>query len=184
MKGSNVLKLLYLFCKVFNRVFLALLLSLLLLLGVAALAFDRLVAAEIPRAFPVRVPLADAQLRRGIQEVFPFYPRLARPVYELFEQEHPRLQHFLGLNVAWGLVSWCVYLHESSRLDATMNSLHFFDRDDEILQGLDAACRHWLGHGIESATVDELQMLKGRLTSNNHEASLRYDAKHPPGDGV
>ena len=180
MKGSNVLKLLYLFCKLFNRVFLALLLSLLLLLGVTALAFDRLVAAEIPRALPVRVTIADAQLRRNIQEVFPFRPRQASQVYDVFKQEHPDLEHFLGRGVAWGLVSWCVYLHETSRLEAIMNSLYFFDQDDEYFQGLDAACQYWLHHGLESATVDELQMLKEQHSSDNREARRRHDVKHPP----
>ena len=179
MKWSNVLKLLYLFCKVFNRVFLALL----LLLGVTAFAFDRLVMAEVPRAFPAHVPLADAQLRRSIQEVFPFRPYHAEPVVDVFKLEHPDLEHFLGRGVARALVGWCVYLHESSRLDATVSSTYFFDQDDEFFQGLDAACRHWLQHGIESATVDELQMLKRQHTSDNRAALRRHSEKHPAGDG-
>ena len=179
MKWSNVLSLFPLFCKAFNRVFLALL----LLLGVTAFAFDRLIMAELPRAFPTRVPLADANLRRSILETFPFRPHHAKPVFDVFEQEHPNLEHFLGRGVAWGLVGWCVYLHESSRLEAALRGTSFFDKNDEILDGLDAASRYWLHHGIESATAAELQVLKEQLVSSKHPSWRRHREKHPAGDG-
>ncbi|MDB6007014.1 MAG: hypothetical protein JWR15_4001 [Prosthecobacter sp.] len=180
MKGSNILKLLCIFCKVFNRVFLCLL----LLLGLAAFVFDRLVMAEIPRAFPVHVSIADAQLRRSIEETFQFRPFHAEVVHAVFEQEHPDLEHFLRRGVARGLVGWCVYLHESSRLDATVKGTCFFDKNAEILEGMDAACRHWLNHGIESATPDEIKVLKDQLVRSKHPAWLIYHAKHPAGEGV
>lgn len=180
MKWSNVFKLFCLFCKVFNRVFLCLL----LLLGLTALAFDRLVAAEIPRAFPQRVPIADARLRRSIAETFEFRPFHADVVHDVFAQEHPGLEHFLGRGIARALVGWCVYLHESSRLEATMRGTSFFDQDGEYLAGLDAASRHWHHHGIESAPLQELQELKAQLFDRQHPAWRSYWAKHPAGDGV
>ena len=180
MKWSNVLKLLCLFCKVFNRLFL----GLLLVTSLAAFAFDRLVAAEIPRAFPARVTIADAQLRRSILETFPFRPFHAEVVHAVFEQEHPHLEHFLGRGVARALVGWCVYLHESSRLDATVIGTPFFDKNAGILQGMDAASRHWLNHGIESATVPELQVLKEQFVTSKHPAMRRHMEKHPAGEGV
>ena len=181
MKWSNVFKLLLLFSKVFNRLFLCLLLCLVLV----TFAFDRLVAAEVPRAFPKRAPIADAQLRRGILEAFPFRPLHARPVFDVFEQEHPGLEAHLGRTASWVLVGWCVYLHETSRLDATMNGTAFFDRDGECLDGLDAACRHWFNHGIESATADELKKLKQQVFSRTHPAWRSYWEKHPGSfDGV
>lgn len=180
MKWSNVLKLLLLFCKAFNRVFLCLL----LLLGLTVFAFDRLVAAEIPRAFPQRVPIVDARLRRSIAETFAFRPFHADVVHEVFAQEHPGLEHFLGRGIARTLVGWCVYLHESSRLEATVRGTSFFDKDGELLAGLDAASRHWHHHGIESATPQELQALKEQLFGSRHPAWRSYWAKHPAGDGV
>lgn len=178
MKWSNVLKLLRLFCRIFNRVFLVLL----LLLGLTAFAFDRLIAAEIPRAFPVHVPLANVQLRRSIAETFEFRPVHADVVHEVFAKEHPGLEHFLGRGMSRALVGWCVYLHESSRLEATVWGTSFFDKNDEILVGLDVASRHCHGHGIESATPHELQTLKGQLFSSSHPAWRRYCAKHPAGE--
>lgn len=180
MKWSNVLKLLRLFCRTFNRVFLALL----LLLGLTAFAFDRLIAAEIPRAFPVQVSIADAQLRRSIAETFEFRAFHADAVHDVFAKEHPGLEHFLGRGIARGLVGWCVYLHESSRLEATMRGTAFFDKNEEVLVGLDAASRHWHHHGIESATPQELQELKAQLFGPKHPAWRRYHAKHPAGDGT
>jgi len=180
MKWSNVLKLLLLFCRAFNRVFLALL----LLFGLMAFTFNRIVSSEIPRAFPVRVPIADVQLRRSIAETFEFRPIHADVVHDVFAKEHPGLEHFLGRGIARGIVGWCVYLHESSRLEATVQGTTFFDKNDEILVGLDAACRHWLHHGIESATPLELQALKEQLFGSQHPAWRRYSAKHPAGDGV
>lgn len=180
MKGSNVFKLLHTFCKVFNRVFICLL----LLLGLAAFAFDRLVMAEIPRTFPVRAPIADAQLRSNIAETFEFRPFHSEVVHEVFAKEHPDLEHFLGRGMARALVGWCVYLHESSRLEAMVQGTSFFGKDDEILVGLDAANRHWHHHGIESATPHELQSLKEQLFSSKHPAWRRYYAKHPAGVGI
>ncbi len=180
MKWSNVLKLLLLFCRTFYRLFLALP----LLLGLTALAFDRLVAAKIPRAFPISVPIADVQIRRSIAETFEFRPFHADVVHEVFAKEHPDLEAFLGRGIARALVGWCVSLHESSRLEATVRGTSFFDKNDEILLGLDAASRHWHHHGIESATPDELKALKEQLFSPQHPAWRRYVAKHPAGAGV
>lgn len=181
MKGSSVFKLRPLLFRGMRFVLLALPLLLLL----AAFVFDHLVAAEAMRAFPKRVPIADAQLRRGILETFPFRSFHARPVFDVFEQEHPGLEEHLGRTPSWVLVGWCVYLHETSRLDTTMNGTKFFDRDGECLDGLDAACRHWFHHGIESATADELQKLKQQVFSRTHPAWRSYWEKHPVAfDGV
>lgn len=180
MKGSHVLKQLLFFCKAFSLA----LLAVLLLLGLTAFAFDRFVAAEIPRAFPEHLPIADSQLRRSIADTFEFRPFNAEGVHEVFAKEHPGLEHFLGRGLARALVSWCVYLHESSRLEATMRGTSFFDKNEEVLVGLDAASRHWHHHGIESATPQELQELKEHLFGPKHPAWRRYYAKHPAGDGT
>lgn len=184
MKWSNAFNRLHLFCKAFNRVFLCAVLCLLLFIALTAFAFDRLVAAEVPRAFAVHVPVADAQLRRGIAETFDFRWHYPEPVHEVFEQEHPDIERFLGRGVARGLVAWCVFLHESSRLDAIANGTVFFDKDAEILENLDSASHYWFNHGLESATSDELRALKEQLFGSSHPAWRSYVEKHPAGDGT
>jgi hypothetical protein len=138
----------------------------------------------IPRAFPERLPIANAEVRRNIAETFEFRPFHADGVHEIFAKEHPDLEHSLGRGMARALVGWCVYLHEPSRLEATVRGTSFFDKNEEALVGLDAACRHWHHHGIEWATPQELQELKEQLFGPKHPAWRRFCAKHPAGDGV